>query len=263
MADKPTFSYERLRGTEDSFMRQYSAYQQYHNPWVIKNMLPTKFNLYCQPAFTDDFHLVGTIEPHEEIKYSPNAFKDGDELFTVYMAPNGKPVPFMGTHVIRANFKDIKLGAVTYSHGEDSIQYNAVNPRSEILGLWIHNKMNIPIDIFYKNNLVAQLYADDGMTYFGGSASSVWFSNGRQGLRYGDELYFRYSVPGSDKKLFSVELDDNFLQNINVGVVDAGMYGPDPDTYAYSIDKPTWTGITYYKPIGNYNTRSTNPLAPF
>ena len=229
-------------------------------------MLPVPFDLYKEDIMGKVVQ-IRSIGANQRIRFAPSMFHDGDSLITVIQAgalPGIDKLPFLEPITLNSSIKSIRLGAVTYDNANSSGQYLDHSTHWDMPGVWIVNKMRVPINIFYKGNLVAQLYADDGMNYLGGSASSLWFSNDREGLDFGDELKFSFAIPGWERKyLFTVPIDDNFAQTIYVGSVAAGMVGPPPDTYAYSVDQPVWTGITYYLPIGRGNTRATNPLAPF
>ena len=153
--------------------------------------------------------------------------------------------------------KDIRIGAVTYdtTDGHGILQTS----NSDIRGITIKNCLPIPLDIYYKGNLIAQVFGYNGLGYKGGGASTIYFDNDRRGLNFMDEITFKYSLPGKEGKcLFSVILDDEMCNEMFVGVVSGGFLGPDPDNSIYSVDEPTYNGVTYYISNGNYESVATN-----
>ena len=131
-------------------------------------------------------------------------------------------------------------------------------------GVWIHNRLAVQLDIQYHCILVAQVSGYNGIEYMGGGASSVYFDNSREGLNFNDEIEFQYSLPGiAGAKIFSVKIDDEQCMSMYVGVVSGGMWGPNPDNAVYRVNKPSYTGITFYIPIDGYHSRATNSRAAF
>nr|QBK86226.1 MAG: hypothetical protein LCMAC102_00200 [Marseillevirus LCMAC102] len=255
-----TFEYYRLRDTIDEVLRDRSVNQQRGDVWRIKNMLPTPLVLYWEKYLSGFPQKLCTIKPHEELTFQSNQFADRDQLYTYYEY-EGQKIPFLQPYMFRELWKTITLGSVEYSSMDGHLQTQASN--WDMKGVWLHNRLAFPIDVYYKGNLAAQMYAYDGMNYLGGSASSVYFDNDREGLDFLDTLEFKYSLPNHKEDIFSATLDDIQCQSIYIGTVSGGMRGPAPDTFAYSVDRPVWTGITHYLPTGRYNSRMTNPLAPF
>jgi len=260
MDRRGNFDYFHLRGTMDDVLRDRSARMQAGDEWTITNMLPTRLELWVEKRWSGDPKPFASIGPRETLKYSPSTFGNGDQLYTYYISENGK-IPFLRPYVFRDIWKNIRLGDVTYRSTDGHLQTQASN--WDMRGVWLHNKTAVPLDIYYKGRLAAQVFANDNMNYLGGSASSVYFDNDRQGLDFMDTITIKYSLPGKSVYLYTIYLNDIQAQSINLGDVDGGIRGPDPDTFAYSVDRPVWTGITYYVPTGRYNTRATNPLAPF
>jgi len=259
---KGSFDYFHLRGTIDEVLRAQSAKNQCSKEWKIINMLPTNLELWSEKKWTGTAEPLTKIKARETLVFEPNKFSDGDQLYTYFRTPQGKLIPFLEPCSLRCIWKNVKLGAVVYRSTGGHLGEQASN--WDMRGITLHNKMRIPLNVFYKGRLAAQISAYDGMSYMGGSASTVYFDNDRQGLNMWDKLTFSYSVPGlMNKELFTVTLDDVQMQDVHIGEVQGGETGPDPDTAAYSVDRPVWTGITYYIPTGRYNSRMTNPLAPF
>lgn len=268
--DQENRDYMHLRGQTDDVLRHQLAISQADRDWTIINMLPTKLVLWLEHYEDRVPCFFAEIEPNQTLKFPPNALADHDRLLVYYKhtegysrtAGDGTLIPFLQPHTIRAMWKTIRLGAVTYSSegGQSEVQAS----HWDLRGIWLRNKLPIPLDVYYKGRLAAQLGGYNGMSYLGGGGSEVYFDNGREGLNFMDELIFRYSLPGEKAKyLFSVTIDDEQCLAMNIGVISAGMIGPDPDNAIYRVHKPVFTGITFYRPIGRGNSVATNPNAPF
>ena len=253
--------YFRLRDEIGDVFRENSAIAQAGVKWQFQNLLPNELELYIQPQFSKMTTRLATIGPRQTMFFDAGDFNGGDELYT-YIKHNGKLFPFLEPYTLRAFFKKVHIGAVSYGIGEGHGLVQA--SYWDLRGVWIHNKTGFPLDVYYKGNLVAQTYANDGMNYMGGSAASVYFTNDRQGLNFGDELTFRYSLPGKKGEyIFNAVIDDEQCQEIYVGTVTGDYWGPDPDNSVYRVNKPTYTSVTYFIPDGPYSTRMTNPTAPY
>jgi hypothetical protein len=255
------FDYHHLRGLNGDVFRAVSAANQAQTPWTIKNMLPSALELWVEKDLSDDPRPFTVMQPQETREFPPDTFADRDQLYT-YIRVGGKLFPFLRPYIFRDIWRTVHLGAVTYSsdggHGE--VQASHWNLR----GIWLRNYLAFPLDVYYKGRLAVQLSAYNGIGYMGGGASEVYFDNDREGLNWGDEIEFSYSLPGrAGKNIFSVKIDDEQCLSMHIGVVSGGMWGPDPDNAVYRVDKPVHTGITFYVPAGGYRTRATNPLAPF
>lgn len=252
----------RLRGTQDDILRQRSAQAQRLNKWVLINMLPNHLVIYHQPYLQEANYLTD-LQSRQTLEYPYDKFGDRDVLYVFVRDESGKLHLFLEPYVMWNIWRMIQIGTVGYRSTDGHLQTQASN--WDMRGVMLHNKTRFPLDVYYKGNLVAQMYAYDGMTYLGGSAASVYFDNDRQGLNFGDELTFRYSLPGegNSKFLYSITLDDTQAQDIHIGDITGGIRGPDPDNAVYRVNEPVFTGITYYRPVGRYNSIATNPYAPF
>ena len=261
------FDYFHLNSTIGDDLRKNSTQSQENKVWTIINILPIKLHLYREVAWTEEIIDLGIIQGRSKILFSPAQFNDGDKLLVVYeqsntsTSSNKEIIPFFEPYTLRPFYKDIYLGAVEYRSSDGHLQVQASN--WDLRGVNLHNKLLVPIDVYYKGNLVVQMYGNDGMTYLGGSAATVYFDNNREGLNFGDALTFKLSLPNDNTELFTVTIDDIHCQEIYIGTISCNFVGPNPDTFAYSVDRDVWTGITYYKPIGGYRTSPTNPYAPF
>ena len=262
--------YFHLKGEIGDVLRAQSEVDQISDPYIITNILPTMLHMYTQKNSSEPVNFLSEIKPRETKKFHPMQFTDGEKLYVFYHGANNSKIPFLESYTFRPWWKNIKLGAVTYTstsgHGEVQASW------WDMRGVWIHNKLPIPLDIYYKGRLAAQVFGYNGTDYMGGGASSIYFDNDREGLNFMDEIEFRYSLSGKETNkssygknnyLFKVIIDDYQCNEMFVGVISAGEWGPDPDNGIYRVDKPDYTGITYYVSTGGYQTRATNPMAPF
>lgn len=266
MAGKGVFNYNRLKDTMDSVLRNRSKVMQSDDPWVLQNMLPTEFELYYNPQYSDKTFHLGTIRPQDRRVFPPHKFFDGDQLFVMYRRKTGtkeqqnKLHLAMPHHVFQTQWKRVKIGDVVYRSWDGGRQY--FTSYADLSGLMLHNHLMFPLNVYFKGNLIGQMRGYDGMTYLGGSSASLYVDNDRAGFRLGDQLTFGYSMPGNEDLLFTITLNDNHAYHVYIGRIDGGEIGPDADTYAYSVNLPPQTGYTYYVPIGRYNSVATNPFAP-
>ncbi len=262
--------YYRLSETMGDVMREKSARNQRYKDWTIINMLPTDLQMFYKKKYTDDLKFLTSLPARVKKSFKPDMFEDEDELYAFH-ATDGKPnLLFMPPYTMRDFLKDIKVGTVVYDSNWAQEKYQV--SYSDIAGIRIHNMLRVPLDIYYNrldgtgpqpDQIVAQVRAYDGLSYLGGGGASIFFDNDRDGLNFMDEISFKYSLPGKKGKyMITIALNDNQMNDVYVGMINGGHEPPPIDTYAYSVDKPVWTGYTYYVPIGGYRTRATNPLAP-
>jgi hypothetical protein len=245
-------NYERLGIQLGDIINSNVVEYKSQDKWILTNILPTKLELWTRKEFDSKTLFLTLINPRETLTFSPNKITNNEELY-VYYRYEGKLILFTESFTMRTLWKNIKIGAVTHSstsgHGEVQVS------NADISGIWIHNRMTFPIDIYYKNNLVAQIFGYTGLEYMGGGASSIYFDNDREGLNIMDQISFRYSLPGSQGKyLFTVTIDDQHCNEMFVGVVSGGDLGSNRDNSVYNVDKPNYTGITYYEQIGDYKS---------
>lgn len=254
-----TFDRFRLRATQDDILRQRSEDAQRNDPWILKSMLPNHLEVYHEPYLSGrQFHLV-TLKPYEQIQYPPDRFSTRDQLFVYIKGEDGKLNLFLEPYTMWNIWKYVQIGTAGYRSTDGHLQVQASN--WDLRGIMLHNKIRAPLDVYYKGNLVAQMYAYDGMTYLGGSAASVYFDNDREGLNFGDEISFRYSLPGEKGKfLYKIIIDDTQTQDVHIGDITGGVRGPDADNAVYRVDQPTYTGVPFYRPIGRYNSEETYSL---
>jgi len=273
MAETGTFEYRRLAGLMSDELRRDSAMAQKNIIWKFNNKLPTDFHLYVKPGYTlgvnDLVDYWGKLPANGTVKFAPDAFKTGDLLIVVFkylnkndLAKGYQNYQAMQAYSLLEYQKEINIGDVV-TDDSSSITHGTGNP---IPGVWIHNQLLFPLNLYYGGHLVSQLGAYDGLNYLGGSEATIWFDNQRKGLAFDAPITISYSLPesaGISETPFSVFLYDVQIKNMFVGVINGNPAGPGPGGASYSIDEPVHTGITYYIPIGDGKSRATNPYAQY
>jgi hypothetical protein len=217
-------------------------------PWVIQNMLPSQFELYLIPRHCNYRTPLGPILSRETKVFAPDKFKDGDILMVMYRwnldnlnLKHGLPQQgtqedhIMPNHVFHSAWKHIRLGDVNY---ESSRGRETKVLHSDISGVMLNNNLHFPLDVHYNGDLAVQLQAHDGMSYMGGSGSSVFFNNGGHGLRLGDKLTFKYSMFDDRSEMYTITLIDNYTYDINIGVIGVGEPTVLPDIRKYTFNVP-------------------------
>lgn len=205
----------------------------------------------------------------------------------------------------------LKFGDVTY----DEKYTNYFNSHADISGIRFHNHTLFPLGIYFQGAKIAACDIDNNTDFMNGSRNSVYVDNNRRGFRLGDaiELNFIFSQKTNNGLMFkeipytTLYLNDNYTKNIFVGDVNSITVSNEiitnevpqninqeiqrqyastssqitpPDTFAYGVSVPSYTGITYYNQSQNikapywgnnyipdiqlgYNTTKSNLFAPF
>jgi len=257
------FEYQNITGQSSDILRLQTSYNRRNEPWYFINALPSRLTLFIQKHGEINLNFLTILEPHQIIKFDPTFFSEKDKIYTYYRLNTGKLIPFLESYKIILQSKTVKFGAVTYEH--DGGSNSGTNAGFyDIKGIWLANKLPIPLDVYYKGDLVVQLYPYRGLNYLGGAASEVYFDNQRQGLNYLDTLEFKYSLPGaSNKFLFNVILDDVKCTKMFIGTVSSSDESPYPDNAVYRIQEPNYVALTYFNPVGGGKSMMTNPSSPF
>lgn len=259
-----TSTFEKLRSQNDDLQRNLSSKYQVNDPWVINNLTPSKLTLII--ARNNITFNLCQLTPFENKNFDSQNIKEGDILHT-YFLNNNVLVPFIPQYTCREFRKKINIGAVTYATGPGRYEIQATH--ADMRGMWIHNRLTVPINIYFKGQLSAQLYGYNGTEYMGGGASTLYFDNNREGLNFMDKIYFSYKTLEKEEQYGSVTLNDVQASDIYVGVISddtSGMRDGDPDNAVYSVDNPVYTGLTYYVSGRNaqqYKSYKTNVFAPF
>lgn len=117
--------------------------------------------------------------------------------------------------------RGITLCAVSYdARGSRGIDPGTISVSADVTGVWLRNVLRLPIAIRHNGRAAIVIPAFDGTTALGGSASEVFFTNLRRGLRLGD--VFDVSVvigPLPDPIAGSEELEEAELDEIRVAPV--------------------------------------------
>ncbi len=275
MANTSSFQYNLLASTVGDELRHASTVAQKNVIWKFNNKLPSDFHLYMKPGPTlmmnDVVYDLGKLPANGTLKFAHNTFKTGDLLIVLFkhldqndLAAGYKNYQAMESYSLREFQKEINIGDAVTSFTSLPSEY--LSPFNALPGVWIHNRLLFPLNIYYDGHLVSQLGAYDGMTYLGGSRATIWFDNQRRGLEFEAPITLAYSIPeseGTSEFLYTVFLYDNKMRDIYIGVINGNQDGPPPDTVAYSIDRPVHTGITFYPATGAGRSRETNPYGFF
>ena len=275
MTGAESFQYNRLAGMVGDKLRHDSTVTQENVNWKFNNILPSDFHLYMKPGSSlmvnDVVYDIGKLPANGSLQFAHNTFNDGDLLIVLFkhldqkdLAAGYKNYQAMEPYSLRGFQKKINIGDVATSFTSTPSEY--LSPYNALPGVWIHNRLLFPLNIYYGGKLVSQLGAYDGMTYMGGSRATIWFDNRRMGLDFEAPITLAYSLPeseGTSEYLYTVFLYDNKMRDIYVGVINANPDGPPPDTTNYSIDRPVHTGITFYPATGVGRSRETNPYGFF
>ncbi len=252
------FLFEKLRNTGASVSRDLSAKAQINNPWVLENMTPTTLHLFSTKYGSGRCNLDPLIDlkAFETLRVPPDRIKEGDTIYA-YIKKGNSMIPFMEKYVCREFRKHIRLGAITYSSGDGRNATVASN--WDMRGVWIHNKLAVPLNIYYKGNLAAQVFGDMNSDYMGGGGSSIYFDNDREGLNFMDEITFSYAIDGRNQVRYTTAvLNDVQCTSMYVGVISGGWWGNTNDNAVYRVDKPCFTGVVRFEPTAEqYKTKAT------
>jgi hypothetical protein len=228
-------------------------------PWKFVNLLPIPVKIYI----TSDGKLshLANIPPRETYMASTGPQKGSvlradDVIHVIYTSTDGKDYEILRPESLIDDSRIVNIGSIVY----DEKHNNYFNSHNDISGIRINNRLSMPIEIYYHNMKIGETMGDDGMDYNSGSKNSVYLDNNYKGFRLGDEL--KFVLKFNNKEIGTVMLYDNYIKNIYVGVINQKFTPPSNDTFAYRIDSPSYTGITYFEPIGgSYTTHKTNPRA--
>jgi len=253
-------TYSPLRFLQSDELQTREKQRYARDGWIITNKLPIELILYTEKYLSGTPTKLCVLSPYERRVFPPTAFADRDQLFTYVIGKNGELVPLLMSYMFREQWKKIELGAIEYSSDGGHGEVQASN--WDMRGVWLHNRMRIPLSIYFEGRLVAQMNAYDGMTYLGGSGSSVYYDYDREGIDIDTRLEVRFST-ATHTYVFDIIVGDNQALSVFIGTITGGAIGPDPDNFIYKVDSPNVTGTTFYRPIGGYRSEMTNPSAPF
>jgi hypothetical protein len=263
-----TGTYELLNGQASDVAKLKLQQILKGKPWTFVNLLPVPVLVYMKMiagklGFAEDrIEFLAKIPPFEKVDalgtQRGTPLVENMEVHVLFDPHgNGKAVEICRPEFLRSDTRMVRIGDIVYD--EQDMTY--LNSHADIAGLRIINNIVIPLDIYHHGRRLGQVQGDDGIGYMFGSPNTIYLDNVNYGFRIGDEITFVFAY--NNKKYATVVLNDNFMNNIYVGRINQKFTPPNPDIFAYRIDAPNVTGITYYEPIpGNsYKSRKTQPGA--
>lgn len=214
--------------------------------YILDNLTPSSITLLKSTPEEENCYPKAfiTLPPFSTKKVPVDALGEGYSLFVSTTSSRGN-IPLMERYVVREFRKHIRIGAVTY--GSLGGRNEVVASNWDMRGVMIHNRLTVPLNVHYKGRLVAQMFGYSGTDYMGGSGSSLYFDNDREGLRMFDELLFSYTIDGKTYPYTKAVLNDVQAREIFVGVVSGGFWGPTNDSAVYRIDDSVYTGIDRFE----------------
>jgi hypothetical protein len=213
-------------------------------PYTFINIFP--FKIYI----TVNKKLILSLESRQERSKNLN-FGKGFTIHILYNY-NGKFYEIARPVFLSPTTRTIRIGDVVYNN----LDMSYYNSHADISGIRFHNRITFPIEIWNKGRKIGQVKPDDGTGYMSGSPNSVYLNNDGNGFRLGEEITFY--LPHIKQVWTSSILNDNYVSDIYVGVINQKFTPPNPDTYAYRIDAPDNTGYTFYEPVTAYISQKTN-----
>lgn len=224
--------YEHLSGALGDYQRRIASIANEQKDWSLTNLLPTEVLLYK----TDDDKTIPptflvAIPPRQRILLPYNILSDGDVIYPYYKKAKKDVVAerLMDKYTIRSYYKDIRIGDVGYLTEGGGGEFQSLN--HDISGIWIENKLPIPLALHYKGDLVMQLAGYDGKTYFGGSGAIAYFKGDTSnGVDYAGKVTVSYSLPGTETNpiVYTFTISDVNCKRIVIGIVNAGYQQPGP-----------------------------------
>jgi hypothetical protein len=235
-----------LRGMQSDLRHHMEDRWAVGRQWMISNRLPSTLVLYKQSQAGHRTEVC-EIQARSELTLPPGTFEEGDFLIA-YRRYEDLFYPFMEPQILKMRSRHIILGDIGFTQGEGRGIVMASN--WDMRGVWLHNHLSVPLNVYYKGNLVVQLHANAGLSYMGGGANVVYFNNSGQGLNRDDVLSFRYATSdGHDKFLRDAVLSNVQAMNIHIGIITAVPWRPDPFNGVYNVDGPTHSGISFFHPV--------------
>lgn len=176
--------------------------------WDVINLLPIDIKVYVSKN-QSPLKLLKILVSKATHSLKSSELVEGDVLHVMY-----RGVKICDPHVVKYLHKRIFIGSSTHSSGAGRLQYQTPLG-NDLAAITIHNKLYIPIEIWYNDNRVAVLTANDNVGYLGGGGSSLLFDNARQGVNIGDKITFKMRT---GKEIYSVYITDVQLLEMYFGV---------------------------------------------
>jgi len=217
------------------------------NDYTFVNTFPFPVHIFLNER------KVAVIPAYTEEKIKINPDNQAIHVSYLYKTKNGmKLFEILRPEFISPSTRMIRIGDVVYDN-KDTSYYNS---HADISGIRFHNRTTFPIEIWNKGKMLGRAAPDDGTNFMSGSPGSVYLNNDANGFRIGEKITFK--LPHINREWCSIILNDNYVSDVYVGVINQKFTPPMPDTYNYRIDAPPKTGYTFYEPVTGYITRKTD-----
>lgn len=222
------------------------------------NLLPMRVKIYAYRI--DKLDIIGSIEGHGgtlEAKKTKSGMILGlkDEIHVTY-SPGGEKGPeyeILEPIGLVDDAKTIRLGDVVYEEKTNTLVQRS---HSDISGIRVHNKVGIPVRIYYKGLRLALVHRNDGTGFQSGSSGTVYLNNDNQGFNIGDKLDLRFvfsaktSTPGREDGTMeipwcTVDIADNYMSDMYIGVINQHVTQPIQDMFSYRAGSPNFSGLKY------------------
>lgn len=220
----------------------------HHNTteWTFINLLPLTIKLYVG-SVGEKLRYLFQLSAFGKITYDttkkPVKLQNGDVIHVAseMKYSSTKYGSDFGLEIIRPeNLRGdscfVYIGNIVYNWKNNS---NYFNIHTDISGLHIHNRLAVPIDIYWTPKQrssklkLAQVDLDDGLDFMI-SKSHVYVDNDNNGFKLGDKLSF---VLRNEKLQYAeITLDDNYMSDIFVGVIDQKENKLPYDIYSYTFE---------------------------
>lgn len=234
------------------------------SPWTFINLLPIALKIYVYTPIKID--ILGEIPAQGKIvtkrTFSGMELQSGYEIHVLY-APSGKQGPeyeIMRPVFLFDDSRMIRIGDVMHEAKTNTLTQRT---HTDIMGLRIHNRMTLPLDIYYRGTKIGHVAGDDGTDApMSGSPGSVYLTNDSSGFRIGDKLEFVFPYTSSTgsgkssgaKRLYQITIHDNYMSDLYIGVINQHYVPTIQDMFSYQTDRPTITGLRYFDQITGYQS---------
>ena len=226
-------------------------------PWTFFNLLPVAVNVYVYTPTRSD--MIGVIQPNGRLTTSRGItgleLKNGYEIHVLFQPERCKGPEYEITRPIFLfdDSRTIRIGDAVHEEKTNTLTQRT---HTDIMGIRVHNRLTIPLDIYYKGAKIGAVAGDDGTDApMSGSPGSVYLTNDSNGFRIGDELGFVFHY--NNARYCTVKIHDNYISDIYIGVVNQHYVPTIQDMYSYRVDSPTITGLKYFDQVSGYQTRAS------
>lgn len=224
-------------------------------PWSFLNLLPIPVNVYVYTPTKID--LIGSIEAHGKLatkcSKSGMPLEKGYEIHVLYQC-GGPQYEILRSEFLFDDSRVVRIGDAAH---EAKTNTWTQRTHTDIVGIRIHNRLTIPLDIYYQGNKIGHVAGDDGTNApMSGSPGSVYLTNDNYGFKIGDELEFVFHY--NQLKYCTVKIHDNYISDIYIGVINQHYVPTIQDMYSYRVDEPNITGLVYFDQITGYKSKPTS-----